>query len=81
MPTFCALSLFVMYVLPNLGDGVIWNYRMQSETSVCETNFWSNIFCMGDIPMSNKEVSPSNIQLYNVISMLIFRIINLDAVY
>lgn len=56
IPTFGLLMLFVIYILPNLGEGPLWDYRILKEVENCKENWWTNILAINNIVNPERQV-------------------------
>lgn len=50
------LLLFIVNVLPYLGDGPLWNHRVYGEAAKCESSWLSNLLVVNNIVSPDKQV-------------------------
>lgn len=56
IPTFGLLILFIIYILPHLGEGPLWDFRILKEVENCKENWWTNILAINNLVNPERQV-------------------------
>ena len=56
VPVVILLQLFVIYILPYLADGPLWNIRIQPTAEMCKATWWTDLLAINNIVNSKPQV-------------------------
>lgn len=56
IPVLGLIILFVVNILPYLGEGPYWNHQVLREAEYCKMNWWVNMASLTNVINSDKQV-------------------------
>lgn len=56
VPVFGILMLFIINILPYIGIGPLWDFRIGEEVQNCQESWWLNLLVITNIVKTDKQV-------------------------
>lgn len=49
LPAYCAIMAITANIVPHIGNGPLWNYKIWDEAEKCKNYWWTNILFISNL--------------------------------